>query len=40
MISLVVPAYNESAVLEQLYSRVAAAAEDWGDPWELLIIVA
>jgi dolichol-phosphate mannosyltransferase len=38
MISLVVPAYNESAVLQQLYDRVAAAAETWGEPWELLIV--
>jgi glycosyltransferase involved in cell wall biosynthesis len=38
MISLVVPAYNESAVLQQLYDRVAAAAATWGESWELLII--
>jgi dolichol-phosphate mannosyltransferase len=38
MISLVVPAYNESAVLQQLYDRVAAAAQSWRDDWELLII--
>jgi glycosyltransferase involved in cell wall biosynthesis len=38
MISLVVPAYNESAVLQQLYDRIVAAATKWGDTWELLIV--
>jgi glycosyltransferase involved in cell wall biosynthesis len=38
MISLVVPAFNESAVLKALYERVAAAAQTWGDTWELIIV--
>ena len=38
MISLVVPAFNESAVLTALYERVAAAAQTWGDTWELIIV--
>jgi glycosyltransferase involved in cell wall biosynthesis len=38
MISVVVPAYNESAVVRVLYDRVAAAAAAWGDEWELLIV--
>lgn len=38
MISLIVPAYNESTILNTLYQRVAAAAAAWGDTWELLLI--
>src|SRR5258708_3692465 len=38
MISVIVPAYNESAIVRALYERVAAAAATWGDAWELLII--
>jgi dolichol-phosphate mannosyltransferase len=38
MISLVVPAFNESEVLPTLYKRVADAAAAWGDSWELIII--
>ena len=38
MISVIVPAYNESVVLRTLYDRVAAAAATWGVQWELLII--
>jgi dolichol-phosphate mannosyltransferase len=38
MISLVVPAYNESEVLQRLYDRVAAAAPAWGEEWELLLV--
>jgi len=38
MISVVVPAYNESEVIRTLYDRVAAAASTWGDAWELIII--
>jgi glycosyltransferase involved in cell wall biosynthesis len=38
MISLVVPAYNESAVLQRLYDRVVAAAATWGETWELLLV--
>ena len=38
MITVVVPAYNESAVIQTLYQRVSAAAAGWGDAWELLIV--
>jgi glycosyltransferase involved in cell wall biosynthesis len=38
MISVVVPAYNEAAVLAELYRRVAAAAETWGEAWELIVV--
>jgi glycosyltransferase involved in cell wall biosynthesis len=38
MISVVVPAYNESQIVRSLYERVAAAASTWGDSWELLIV--
>lgn len=38
MISVVVPAYNESVLLRKLYARVAAAADGWREPWELVII--
>src|SRR6185295_3456703 len=38
MISVVVPAYNESEVIRTLYDRVAAAASTWGDAWELIVI--
>jgi dolichol-phosphate mannosyltransferase len=38
MISLVVPAFNESEVLPTLYERVAKAAAGWGDSWELIVV--
>jgi polyisoprenyl-phosphate glycosyltransferase len=38
MISVIVPAYNESSIVRTLYERVAAAAATWGDAWELLIV--
>ncbi len=38
MISVVVPAYNEAAVLRALYERVRAAAEGWGEDWELVLV--
>lgn len=37
-ISVVVPAYNEAAVLGTLYQRIAAAAGSWGGSWELILI--
>lgn len=37
-ISLVVPCYNEQAVLPQLFARVTAAAETWGLPWEVVCV--
>ena len=38
MISIVVPAYNEAAGIRSLHQRVSAAAADWGDDWELIIV--
>jgi dolichol-phosphate mannosyltransferase len=38
MISLVVPAFNESEVVNTLYERIAKAAASWGDSWELIIV--
>src|ERR1035438_891605 len=38
MISLVVPAYNEEAGIEELYRRVCAASESWGEDFELLVV--
>ncbi len=38
MISLVVPAYNEEAGIEELYRRVCSAAPAWNDDWELLVV--
>jgi dolichol-phosphate mannosyltransferase len=38
MISLVVPAYNEEAGIEELYRRIVAASPGWGEDWELLVV--
>lgn len=38
MISIVVPAYNESAILHTLHQRVAGAAPAWSEDWELLLV--
>lgn len=38
MISVVIPVFNEQETLPTLYARVAAAAETWGDDWELILI--
>jgi len=38
MISVVVPAFNESAGIAQLHSRVTAAASSWGEAWELILV--
>ena len=38
MISLVVPAYNEESGMEELYRRVCAAAESWGEEFELVVV--
>jgi hypothetical protein len=35
-LSLVVPCYNEEAVLPQLFQRLTAAAEKWGCDWEVV----
>ncbi len=38
MISVVVPCYNEHAVLDELYSRLTAAAESWNEPFEIIVV--
>jgi len=38
MITVVVPCYNESAVLVPLYHRLTAAAESWNEPFEVLLV--
>lgn len=38
MISIVIPCFNEQDVLAQLYSRLHAAAESWGEPFEIIAI--
>jgi len=37
-ISVVVPCYNEEAVLEKLFERVERAAEGWRDDYEVVLI--
>ncbi len=38
LISVVVPCYNEAAILEELYSRLTAACESWGTDWEVVVV--
>lgn len=38
MISIVIPCFNEEAVLDQLASRLTAAAEIWSEPWEVVCV--
>ena len=38
MLSLVIPCYNEEAVLPQLFERVTAAADKLGMPWEVICV--
>lgn len=38
MISVVVPCYNESKVLPLLYERLTAAALDWGEEFEVIVV--
>jgi len=38
MISIVIPAYNESAVLPLLRERLLTAAESWGAPFEVILV--
>lgn len=38
VISLVLPCYNENAVLELTYSTLAAAAKSWGEPIEIILV--
>ncbi|MFZ0545840.1 MAG: glycosyltransferase family 2 protein [Candidatus Promineifilaceae bacterium] len=37
-ISIVVPVYNEEAVLPELYSRVSKVMDEMGEPWELILV--
>lgn len=38
MVSVVIPCYNEEAVLPALFERVTAACESWGREWEVICI--
>jgi len=38
MITVVVPCYNEAEVLGRLYERLTAAAESWGEPFEVILV--
>ncbi len=38
MISVVVPCYNESRVLPLLYERLTAAASEWGEDFEVIVV--
>jgi glycosyltransferase involved in cell wall biosynthesis len=38
MISVVIPCYNESAVLRLTYATVVEAARSWGEPIELVLV--
>src|SRR5262245_46360909 len=38
MISIVVPAFNEEAGIAELNRRISAAAQSWGDDYELLLV--
>ena len=38
MISIVVPAFNEEAVIEALYSRLTTCAAGWNEPYEIIIV--
>lgn len=37
-ISIVVPVYNEEAVLPELYRRVCGVMDDMGESWELILV--
>jgi dolichol-phosphate mannosyltransferase len=38
MISIVVPCYNETNGLSQLYKRISQAADTWGEAWEVVAV--
>lgn len=38
MISVVIPLYNEQAILPELYRRVSAAAETWREDYEVIVV--
>lgn len=37
-VSIVIPCYNEEAVLPRLFSRINAAFADWTDTWEVICV--
>ena len=37
-LSVVIPVFNEEALIDELYSRVTAAAESWGHDFEVLVV--
>ncbi|MGD9647188.1 MAG: glycosyltransferase family 2 protein [Pirellulales bacterium] len=38
LISVVIPCFNEEAVLEKLFGRLSRVAETWGAPFEVILI--
>jgi glycosyltransferase involved in cell wall biosynthesis len=38
VISIVTPAFNEAANLENLYARIADTTGRMGDPWEWVVV--
>jgi len=38
MISVVLPCYNEREILPELYRRLTAACEDFGEPFEVVVV--
>jgi dolichol-phosphate mannosyltransferase len=38
MLSVVIPCYNEEAVLPHVYERICSAAAEWDDDWEVLLV--
>jgi glycosyltransferase involved in cell wall biosynthesis len=38
MVSVVVPIYNEQEILPELRTRLAAALDSVGEPWELILV--
>lgn len=38
MISIVAPVYNEEAVLTELHRQVARVMDEFGEPWELVLV--
>ena len=37
-ISVVAPVYNEEALIREFHQRVHAAMEQFGEPWELILV--
>jgi len=38
MISIILPCYNENEVLADLFSRITASAENFGEPYEVIVV--